>query len=711
MNIAKTKKILLQVLPKNHLAFYLWGSPGIGKCLEKNTLILKSDGSLVEIKNIKPNDEIISFVNGEYFPAIVKEKINNGIKDLFLITTRSGYEIKTTSNHPFLKVFGDRHIINDYRWTELKDIKIKDKIAISYNNQTFGNEIMDPRDVKLIAYLLGDGHIQDFPCQSATFTNTDLELLNEFKEICNREGWKVSEGHKKMIIDNKIIFKSTDLRVAKDYCNCRKPNPVINLFKKYNVKIANAGEKEIPSIIFRLKKELVSIFLNRLFSTDGSVTFDKNTGRSCISYSSKSKKILLQIKELLTRYGIIGYIRIKNIFGQNYYEMTITNKEAIKIFIKEIGIFGRKNLRLQKGLKRIKELEDKGDQVYSRGLYRNNIFFEEIKKIKKIKSAITYDIEVLTTHNFIANGIIVHNSDCVKQVATEIGANFIDLRLTMLGAQDLIGLPYPNKDHTKTCWLSPDMFPPSDSKNRYLIFFDELANAAPLIRQSAYRLILDRTLGDHYSLPLNTMIVAASNKITDQSGVGKIEKALANRFIHLFIEPELESWKSWALTNNINEKVIGFLTFKPDMLFKDPMVEDLSFCSPRSWTFLSKLLNYGITDEDALSGCIGRGATSEFLSYLEVYSQLPDVDKILKGEKVPVPKEISVLYALSSSLVIKSDKTNIEHVFNYCYKMPKEFEILTIRDIARKDESIFNAYPKKKDWLDDHGKFFEDDNE
>jgi len=303
----------------------------------------------------------------------------------------------------------------------------------------------------------------------------------------------------------------------------------------------------------------------------------------------------------------------------------------------------------------------------------------------------------------------IGKSDICKQVAEEFGWRFIDIRLPLLMPSDLLGLPYPDPTHTKANWLYPSFFPEPDTKENILILFDEIGNASMSVQNSCYKIILDRAVGEHYKFPSGVRMVAASNRETDRSGVGKFSAALANRFTHFFIEPDLDSWKSWALKNGINEKIIGFLGFKQNLLCKEPNMEDKAYPTPRSWAKVSQLLDWGIWDDEVISGTVGKGAATEFFSYIDVYANLPDMNKILAGEKVPVPKEPSTLYALSSSLVIKSDKKNIENIFNYAERMPAEFQILTIRDIARKDDSILRGLDKFIGWMNKNDIFFNDD--
>lgn len=296
-----------------------------------------------------------------------------------------------------------------------------------------------------------------------------------------------------------------------------------------------------------------------------------------------------------------------------------------------------------------------------------------------------------------------------KQIADEFGWKFIDIRLPLLMPSDLLGLPFPDKEKKKAKWLYPDFFPDPESKENILILFDEIGNAPMTVQNGCYRIILDRSIGEHYKFPKGVRMVAASNRETDKSGVGKFNAALANRFVHFFIDADLEAWKDWAWKNGINEKVIGFLKFKEVALCVKPNIEDKAYATPRTWHFVSDFLNAGIMDEDIIAGAVGKGMASEFFSYLEVYSNLPDVGKILKGDKVKVPSEPSTLYALSSSLVARADKKNIGNVFKYAEKMPTEFHILTVRDIVRRDVSIFYAYPNYQKWLSRHEKFFDDE--
>lgn len=277
-------------------------------------------------------------------------------------------------------------------------------------------------------------------------------------------------------------------------------------------------------------------------------------------------------------------------------------------------------------------------------------------------------------------------SSICKQIADELGWKFLDIRLSMMSPTDLLGIPYANKEHTKANWLYPSIFPDPKSKEKILILFDELSLASPSVQGACFRIILDRSLGEHYKFPDGVKMIAAGNLITDNAGVQRLNKALANRFIHFNISEDIDSWKGWGYKNGMNTMVLGFINWKKDMLFKSPTIEQNAFPTPRTYEYLSRLLEIGINDLETISGTIGDGAASEFLAYCEVYNKLPSIEDILAGKKVSFDKNnLPVKHALSSSLVISADEKTLDAIVDFCVsELDDEFLVLTMRDISRK---------------------------
>ena len=237
------------------------------------------------------------------------------------------------------------------------------------------------------------------------------------------------------------------------------------------------------------------------------------------------------------------------------------------------------------------------------------------------------------------------------------------------------------------------------------------------MQAAAYQITLDRKVGEHL-LPDNCIVLAAGNRITDKSVAYKMPKALANRLLHFNIEPKFKTWKAWAIRNDINPIVIGFLGFKTDALNKfDPDKEDLAFATPRSWEMVSNLLN-NVSDNvneiyPLVRGLVGTGVASEFRTFSNVFHQLPDINEIFAGETFDVPKDPSVVYALCSAMVnyVKNNQDDLRGIANsveYMRYMPRDFAIMLIQDyqlISDKFASKVRKMPEFAKLVSDNASF------
>ena len=109
---------------------------------------------------------------------------------------------------------------------------------------------------------------------------------------------------------------------------------------------------------------------------------------------------------------------------------------------------------------------------------------------------------------FVTGKVGIGKSETTKQIAEELNWKFRDVRLSLLDATDLRGLPTIDKEKNKTKWTSPEFLP--DDETPTLLFLDEFSNANSSIQNASLQLILDRKLGE-YELPSNTRVVCAGN--------------------------------------------------------------------------------------------------------------------------------------------------------------------------------------------------------
>ena len=237
----------------------------------------------------------------------------------------------------------------------------------------------------------------------------------------------------------------------------------------------------------------------------------------------------------------------------------------------------------------------------------------------------------------------VGKSSIVRKVAADANMKLIDLRISQLAPTDLRGLPFvqDGKAH-----FAPPSFLPQDGTG--ILFLDEANQASPSMMALAQQLILDRQVGD-YVVPEGWFIVAAGNRTEDRAAVSQMPAPVANRFLHFNVESDLTSFKEYAIRKGLNEQIISFLNFRPQLLF-DFNKNATAWPSPRSWEFANTLLNIDLE----IDAAVGQGASAEFYAYQSIYSRLPDVDAILSGQSVEVPHEPSLMYAVCGALISRA---------------------------------------------------------
>lgn len=252
----------------------------------------------------------------------------------------------------------------------------------------------------------------------------------------------------------------------------------------------------------------------------------------------------------------------------------------------------------------------------------------------------------------------VGKSSIVAQTARKYGIGFIDVRLSQLAPTDLRGLPVPvelprQPVHAGTHiggvskWYPPEFLPTSGEG---ILFLDELNMAPPTMQGMAQQLILDRKVGS-YTLPPGWFVWAAGNRKEDRAAVFDMPAPLANRFIHLEVVPDFESFKQYAFTAGIHERILAFLAFRPVLLHQMDAKRP-AWPSPRSWEMASRLLKAGLD----VVPVVGEGAAAELEAFGKVYEVLPELGDILQGRLAPpFPEEPSQRYALTMGLALRAE--------------------------------------------------------
>ena len=317
----------------------------------------------------------------------------------------------------------------------------------------------------------------------------------------------------------------------------------------------------------------------------------------------------------------------------------------------------------------------------------------------------------------------IGKSAIVKQIADERNIQFIDLRLSQHEASDIKGIPYPDPENNVCKWLPPEFLPFKTTKKFHgtkgILFLDEINRAQPDVLQTVFQLVLDRRVGE-LELIDEWHIVAAGN-LGDEDGTDVIDldPALNNRFIHLWMEPDLNSWLDWAKKNKIHSDIIGFIKSKPSYLYsvqKSKNSEEQFLVTPRSWEKFSRLIeaNQHMEIEEIaklIAPDIIGAVAIHFFRYLEERNIIKPKDVLNSFETVE--DRISKLsreqiHALNHELVkyiaglSRITNKQLDNMHSYCTKfLEDDIHLAFMKELAKETDGKNNFIDRYIDKFED----------
>lgn len=430
------------------------GPEKVGKCVAGDTEVVLADGSVRTIAEIVRDEDRTGVLSldepsGRMVPTEPTQFWDNGLKECFALTTRTGRRVVTTANHKYLTQDG---------WKELSEVKVEDYVAVPKRIPVFGTTEVEEARVKFLAYMLAEG------CTVASqpnFTNADPLLVADFHAACDQLGI----GYRRKGI-------TTHLKGA---------GPLVRELGMWGKK---AVKKEIPAEVFRYPKEKIVTFLRVFFSCDGGLV--KKHG-VCVNMDLGNKRLLRQIGHLLTRFGVVWRLsfRPKTCNGKRFkaWRLAIDSAESVHRFLTDINMLSYKNtppvrpmayksfldklpwqiakrllaelavtvpdpvatgtvkrggyVRRGEGVRRLigpRRLSSIRTQIAKKkpimrqsfsaafghpvvDKYLNaDVLWDEVKAIKAVGKKHTYDLGVPDLHNFVANDCVVHNTFWLQEM-------------------------------------------------------------------------------------------------------------------------------------------------------------------------------------------------------------------------------------------------------------------------------------------------------
>jgi len=309
---------------------------------------------------------------------------------------------------------------------------------------------------------------------------------------------------------------------------------------------------------------------------------------------------------------------------------------------------------------------------------------------------------------FLTSSPGMGKSSIISSIADDFGMKLIDHRLSTSAPEDLSGLPRFRSDGKAEFAPFADLFPLEGDKvpdgyNGWLIFLDEFNSAKKEVVAAAYKLILDRMVGQHKLHP-QVMIACAGNKVSDRAIVNPMGTAMQSRVVHLEMETNFDIFaEDVMIPYEWDERLVAFLHANNNYLNDfDPAHKNKTFCCERTWDFVNKdLKNQApgpLPDEDSLfySGHITPGKATEFVQFTQVYDQLVTIERVLKDpQNCPLPNSNNLSWATVIHLANKVTTDNFADVLDYIHRMPQlTHRILFFRAAAKAAPEITET----KEW-------------
>ena len=427
-------------------------------CVPGDTRILRADtGAETTIGELAASGErditVWSLDDGlRYTKRTMTHAFSTGTAPVLRLTLASGKTVRATENHPFLTYAG---------WEPLASLRSGDRVAVPRHVPSPATESSWVDDeVIMLGHLLGDGSfVRRQPVRYASIDEKNLEAVAKaavhFGILAIRDDYAAA--------------RVTTLRLPAPFRLARgRRNPIAEWLDGLGLFGLRSHEKFLPAEVFSLPKRQIALLVPHLWATDGSVTVNKSGRGGRVYYASTSRRLVDDLSRLLLRFGIQTRMRTTHKTGyRDGYTLDISGVDSQRRFLQEIGVHGARGesaarlldiVRSTKANTNVDTIPEDvwrevrtaiaesgmttrqfhsalGTQSCGSALYAsapsrerlscvaevlgsaelelmavNDVFWDSVVSVELDGVEEVYDATVLDCHNFVADGIAVHNS-------------------------------------------------------------------------------------------------------------------------------------------------------------------------------------------------------------------------------------------------------------------------------------------------------------
>lgn len=240
-----------------------------------------------------------------------------------------------------------------------------------------------------------------------------------------------------------------------------------------------------------------------------------------------------------------------------------------------------------------------------------------------------------------------------------------------------------------------------EAKTETTLLVDEIGGVSETTSKAILRFIQFGEVG-HRRLPDCVTIMAASNDVGHGAGVMGLIEPLKDRFASIVnVEPHIDDTVDYGLANGWPADLIAFLRnssptdtaphgalldWKPNKSMQS------GGSTPRGWGEVAGLVNDGCYSvgelRDLVCGKVGKGRGTEYLSFRDLVSELPDVASILMSpDTAPVPDKPDFQYFVMVALSGAVTASNWGRAMTYLQRFKQTFRCFCLKSAFHLEQS------------------------
>jgi len=301
---------------------------------------------------------------------------------------------------------------------------------------------------------------------------------------------------------------------------------------------------------------------------------------------------------------------------------------------------------------------------------------------------------------------------------------YADLFLATQTPPDLIGFQFkgevtydgntfPITDPTAPTWFITESGLPVFAYKRGVLFLDEFGQGQTDVKAAAAELLLNKRIGK-WRLPDGWIVIAASNRTSDRSGVTKSLDFVINRRKEIQISDDLDGWLDWASTSGVMPLTMAFAAQNPQIVFTDGVPEKQGpWCTPRSLVMADKELqahaedNNGKIPTDALAvediaGYVGHAAAAQYFAFVRLEAEMPKYEAILKDpDTAKVPEKPDAQMLVCYNLAHRVTPPDADKIITYVKRLPKDFAVTFVKTACNREPMLMTK-PGFMKWVQEN---------